>query len=756
MFQLIFSPCVLAQTGKEHQGERIMRIEVKNNKSVSEATILSKIKTKVGRRYSQAIVSQDLKRLYETGFFTDIAIDVQEYQDGVRVIFIVTEKPIVEKVIFTGNKALRDDRLIKEVQTKPDEMLSHRQLKQDRDTIAKLYEKNGFHLARVEEKIKVNEKTNKAVVDFVITEAAKVRIKRVFVEGNLAFSDKKILKLISTRKDTLFTSGFFKKEIFDQDLAKIKAFYQSEGYIDVEVDHELRYDPSGKLLYLTLKLSEGEKYYTGQIKIRGSKIFSKSQVRTSLSMVTDTTYTQEGLRSDIIHIQEFYFHRGHISASAEADTLINEKTGKVDITYKIKEGKLAYVDRIDVRGNIKTKDIVIRRELRIYPGEKFDGDKLRRSKERLYNLGYFEEVTYDIEPGSEPDKKNLVVTVKETKTGEFSFGAGYSSVDNVVAFVDITQKNFDITNWPTFTGDGQRLRLRGEVGTVRRNYELGFTEPWIFDYPLLFGFDLYRRARSRETDIGYGYDEERQGGDIRLGKEFGEYNRADFTYRLEDVDISDVSTDASDDLKAEEGKNRISSAELRLTHDTRDSVYNPAKGANIIGTIEYTGGPLGGDKDFLKYTLGTSFYFTHWEKNVLELKLRAGAVDDFDDSTSVPIYERFFAGGAHTIRGYKERRVGPRDPSSKDPLGGKSMLVGNIEYTFPIIKVLKGAVFCDTGNVWPTVSEFGSGDLKSGAGVGVRIKTPLGPVRLDYAYPLDSDPDEDEKGRFHFTMSRGF
>jgi len=755
---MLGSSAAFAQTGstRQHEGKRIMRLQVENNKSVGEAKILSKIKTKQGVKYSHRVISQDLKRLYETGFFTDITIDVQDHEGGVKVIFIVTEKPIVEKVVFSGNKRLRDDKLAKEVITKPDEMLSHRQLKQDRDAIRKLYEKNGFHLAKVDQKIDVNDKTNKAVVNFVITEAEKVRIKRIFVEGNVAFKDKKILRLISTRKDTLFTSGFFKKEIFERDLNKLETFYRSQGYIDVKVDSDLRYDAMGKALYLTLTIDEGKKYYVGQIKVKGNKRFATVDIMSNLTMLSENTYTQEGLKSDTIHIQEFYFHKGYISAEVKADTLVNEKTGKVDVVYKIKEGKLAYVDRIDIKGNVKTKDIVIRRELRIYPGEKFDGDKLRRSKERLYNLGYFEEVSYDIEPGSAPDKKNLAVTVKETKTGEFSFGAGYSSVDKAVGFVDITQKNFDALAWPTFTGDGQQLRLRAEFGTIRRNYELGFTEPWIFDYPLLFGFDLYRRARSRETDIGYGYDEERQGGDIRLGKELGEYNRADFTYRLEDVDISDVSSGASEDLTAEEGQNTISSAEIKLTHDTRDNIFNPATGLNAVGTVEYAGGALSGDKNFLKYSLGTSVYFSHWEKNVLELKFRAGAVDDFDESDRVPIYERFFAGGANTIRGYRERRVGPRDPSSKDPIGGKSMMIANVEYTFPIVKVLKGAVFCDVGNVWPTVSQFGSGDLKSGAGLGVRVKTPIGPVRLDYGYPLDADPDEEEKGRFHFTMSRGF
>jgi len=741
---------------KHYQGKRITKIEVKNNKSVSEATILSKIKTKTGHRYSQAAISQDLKRLYDTGFFTDISINIEDFERGVKIIFVVEEKPIIDKVEFKGNRALRDEKLAKEVGSKTGEMLSHRQLKQDIDAINKLYEANGFHLAKIEHKIKIDEDTNKAKVEFVVTEAKRVRIKRIFIEGNIAFSDKKILKLMTTKKDTLFTSGFFKKDIFSQDQEKVKLFYRSQGYLDAAVESQMRYDPTGRMLYVTLSITEGRKYYAGAIDIKGNKKFSNTELTTTLEMLPGHTYTQYALRKDVIHLQEFYFHKGYISANVEADTAINAKTGRVDVTYKVSEGVLSYVERIDIRGNTKTKDIVVRREVRIYPGEEFDGDKLRRSKERLYNLGFFEEVTYDIEPGTAPDKKNLVVTVKETKTGEFSFGAGYSSVDRAVGFVDVTQKNFDLTNWPTFTGDGQQLRLRAEFGTIRNNYELSFTEPWIFDYPLLFGFDVYKRARSRETDVGYGYDEAREGGDIRLGKEFGEFHRADFTYRLENVDISDVSSSATADLRAEEGENTISSTQLRLTRDTRDSVFNPTRGANLVGMVKYAGGGLGGDKNFLKYTASTGFYFMPWKTNVLELKFRAGAVDDFGDSDKVPIYERFFAGGANTIRGYRERRIGPRDASSKDPIGGKSMLIANVEYTFPIVKVIKGALFYDVGNVWSTVSEFGKGDLKAGAGAGVRLKTPLGPVRLDYGIPLDADPDDDEDGELHFTMSRGF
>lgn len=741
---------------KDQEGKAVTAVEVKNNKAISSATIVAKVQTVIGKPFSQAILNQDLKRLYATDFFTDVSVEVEDFQGGVKVIFVVTEKPIVDKVSFEGNKVIRSDRLIPLVKTKQGQMLNYRDLKADTEAISALYEKNGFHLARIQYKVDIDEKTNKGTVIFEIYEEKRVRIKNIFFEGNRAFTDRRLLKLITTRRSTLFTSGYYKKDVFESDLEKIEDFYRREGYMDVALDKELRYDSSGRALYITVKIKEGKKYLVGNIKIAGNKIFPEFKLRSNLMMLPHAVFSQEALRADIVKLQEYYFHDGYISARVNGDTVLNTKTGDIDIIYKIDEGGLAYVDRIDIRGNTKTKDIVVRRELRIYPGEKFDGQKLKRSKERLYNLGFFEEINYNVEPGSAENKKNLVVTVKETKTGEFSFGGGYSSIDKLVGFVDLTQKNFDLFNWPTFTGDGQQLRLHTEFGTVRQDYVLSFTEPWIFDFPYLFGFDLFQRSHSRSTDVGYGYDETRQGGDLRLGKELTDYDRADLMYMLESVEIGDVASEASNDLKLEEGTNRINSLGLALTHDTRDNIYNPAKGLLGVATCDYAGGFLGGDKNFLRYTFSSSVFFTPVKAHVLEFRGKAGAIDDFDTTDRVPIYERFFAGGANTIRGYKERRVGPRDAFTNDPVGGKSIFLGTVEYTVPLVKVLKAAAFYDTGNVWPTVGEFGFNDLKSSAGMGLRIKTPLGPVKLDYGYPLDSVAGESKRPRFHFSMTRGF
>jgi len=334
-------------------------------------------------------------------------------------------------------------------------------------------------------------------------------------------------------------------------------------------------------------------------------------------------------------------------------------SNKVNIVYNIVENNITYVDKIKIRGNVKTRDLVIRREMRIKPGERFDGEKLRRSKERLQNLGFFEDISYDTEDSDVPDRKDLVVDVKETKTGAFSFGGGYSTVDKLVGFVEVEQKNFDWKNFPYFTGAGQDLKFRASFGSLSQGYDLSFTEPWIFDYPVSFGFDLYKRTHERDSDVGYGYDENVTGGDLRLGKELSEYVKGNLTYRNETIDVGDVSDTASQDLRDESGVNTISSMEFGLSYDSRNNIFDPLKGDYLSGLWSVAGGPLLGDKDFWKFFGRASHYTPLFHASVIETRVRAGLADSYGDSKKVPIYERFFTGGADSIRGYRERKIGP-------------------------------------------------------------------------------------------------
>jgi outer membrane protein insertion porin family len=768
---LLLAPCLYAQQSDapksnepkvesqepevEKKAKLIVEVEVLGNKNVSGATILSKVRSQKGVLYSAGLVSEDIKTLYGLGYFTDVKVELEDMEGGLKLIFLVTEKPLLKEIALKGINSLREESVRKLIKSKVGDFASPRQLKADCEEIYKLYEKKGYAQAKVDYLMDIDEKTNEAKVTFAVDEAVRLKIRKIYLQGNRSFSNNQIYKLMSTRWANLWRPGFYKKETLDEDLEKIKSFYRQAGFLDTEASATLESDETKRNLYITVNIEEGKKYLVGSLKFSGNKVFSEVQLIKTIKLVRDATFSEDMLRDDLNKLQEFYFEKGYISAEIRPLTNFNKDTGRIDISYEIVENDIAYVNQIKVKGNTKTKDMVIRRELRIYPGEAFDGKKLQKSKERLYNLGFFEEVNYDTEPTTEPNKKDLVVRVKETKTGEFTFGAGFSSIDRFMGFVQIAQKNFDLFNFPSFTGAGQDLSLRAQLGSTRQDFMLSFTEPWIFDYPLSFGFDAYSTLQTRSGSSGYAYDEKRQGGDLRLAKEFTDNLRLDSSYKYENVTISNLPEGASQGLRDEEGKNAISSLYLGLTWDTRNNVYNPAYGMLNMASAEYAGGFLQGDKNFTKYNLGSNFYHTIFEKLLLELKFSAGVVSAFGDSGRVPIYERFFAGGGDSIRGYPERGVGPRDISG-EPVGGEAIMLGSIEADYPVVQFIKAALFFDAGNVWEKMDELASGNFKYSIGAGVRVKTPIGPVKLDYGYPLKVDPGQKKEGRFHFSMSRDF
>ena len=758
---------------QEAQGElskSVTAIEVKGNKAISTNTIISKMKTRVGGPYQENVASDDLKRLYLLNFFSDIKIDTTDYKDGIKVIVTVTERPIIDKITFAGiNRiTLKDEKLKEQLKSKEGQYLDYPSLSQDVRILQKMYEKIGYSAVKIDYKLDTDEAANKVKINFNVIEGGKVRIKKIIVEGNKAFTSGRILKLLKTKSAWLFNAGVLKEDVFKEDIERIKAFYLRNGYIDIAVTSEVNPDSQKPyLLYLNIKINEGNKYLVGNVSIKGNKDIAEKEIIQRLrDCLPGKTFSEDAMKSDVVSIQGLYFDRGYISARVQEAFSLNAETSRVDIGYSIVENQVTYVDKIKVRGNIKTKDIVIRREMRINPGDRFDGEKLRRSKERLQNLGFFEEIGYDTEDTAVSDQKDLIVDVKETKTGAFSFGGGYSTVDDFVGFVEVEQKNFDWKNWPYFTGGGQDLKIRATIGTVSSGFDLSFTEPWLFDYPVSFGFDAYRRTHKRDSDVGYGYDEDVTGGDLRLGRELTEYLRGDLIYRIDSIDISNIDEDSTDDLKSEAGTNLISSITPSLTYDSRDNVFDTHKGNLFTGSFQFAGGALGGDKNYWKFSGRASHYIPLPRNSTLELRGRIGLADPYGDTEKIPIYERFFAGGAYSIRGYEERAIGPFDPGSKDPLGGTSMLVGNVEYLYPLFGFLKVAAFYDVGNVWEKLGDIGSsgdtanntGGFKSSFGLGLRIKTPIGPIMLDYGIPMDKAPGEDSKssGRFHFSVSNSF
>ncbi|MFH1202570.1 MAG: outer membrane protein assembly factor BamA [Candidatus Omnitrophota bacterium] len=764
IFYLASNSIVIAQgqVGVQEKTQRVSAIDIIGNKTISTATILSKLKVKLGQTFSDQVIKDDIKKLYSLGFFSDIEVDTQDYEKGVKVIFTVKELPIVDNIIFQGRHAIGEYALKSAMKTKKDEFLEQTKLKDDIQGLVKLYQRKGFSHVSIDSKSDLDENTNKVKVTILIDEGTKLMVSKISINGNAAFGYKKVLSIMKTRRPfiwplTIIRNGLYKEGTLKEDIDKIRAFYKRGGYQDVEVEYSTEKLKKNKVA-VSINIKEGIKYVVGTVSIEGNSIVKEQEIRSNLSeCLPGKVFSQDGLSQDVSNIQSLCFDKGYIFAEVKESTSLDAQTGRVNITYNIAENQIGYVDMIKIRGNIKTKDVVIRRELRIYPADRFSGEKLRRSRERLNNLGFFEEINYDTEPGSAPNKKNLIVQVKESKTGEFMFGGGYSSVDQFIGFAQIEQKNFDWRNFPYFTGGGQDLSLRAELGSLRKEFGLSFTEPWIFDYPLSFGFDLYNRSHYRDTDVGYAYDEKRTGGDLRLAKELSEYLKAHLFWRFDNIEITNIDEAASSDLKKEEGQNTIISTEFGLDRDTRDNIFEPTRGRLLSGAAELAGGPLGGDKNFTKFIGSFSNYIPITRKSVLQSEIRAGITQPFGSSDEVPIYERFYAGGSDTIRGYRERKVGPIDAATDDPIGGEALLIGNLEYVFPLVEYIKGATFFDVGNVWSKVKDFGSSGYKSSVGLGLRIKTPLGPLRLDYGYPLNKEPGETKRqGRLHFSISHGF
>ncbi|PIQ82406.1 MAG: outer membrane protein assembly factor BamA [Candidatus Omnitrophica bacterium CG11_big_fil_rev_8_21_14_0_20_64_10] len=736
--------------------ETVVAVEVEGNAIVATTTILTRIRTRPGDAFNNDTVNEDIKRLYGTGFFADVTADIRPYREGKMVRFIVKERPVIGSIIITGARHFRESKLKETMKLKEQELLDRRTLKEDIEQIRQLYRTKGFYLVDITHEVKLDDLANKVSLYINIDEHAKIKVRRIRFTGNQQLRDKQLLKGMATKQAWWwFSSGYYRPEVLEEDLERVKGLYRLEGYPDVQATSKVSFDEDRRFLVIDIAIEEGPRYLVGQTTLRGVSVLPEEDLRAALALKTEDPFSEDRMRQDSAAMQSVYFGRGYMTASVYSDTAVNPATGRVDITHKVSEGSLSYVGKISIEGNIKTRDSVVRRELRLYPGDRFDGQKLRKSKERLYNLGYFEEVSLETAATDRPDQRDLKVGVKESKTGEFAFGGGFSSVDNFIGFAEITQRNFDLFNWPSFVGGGQELRFRTLLGTRRTDFELSFTEPWLFDRPYLFGFDLFNTVRTRGE--GYSFELKRQGGVLRLGKTLSDENKLLFRYRLESDRVTDVSNNASQALKDEIGENSISSVGLTFTRDARNNVFNPNTGYLAATGVELAGTALGGDRDFWKWTASDSVYFHPIrEDHVLELSARFGIADNYGDSETVPIFERFFAGGADSVRGYKERRVGPTDPNSNDPVGGEALAVFNAEYTVPIVDFLKGAAFVDAGNVWSSAGEMFQDELRIGVGAGVRVKTPFGPVKLDYGWPINPADNEKDTGRLHFSASRAF
>ncbi|MFH0878981.1 MAG: outer membrane protein assembly factor BamA, partial [Lentisphaerota bacterium] len=507
---------------------------------------------------------------------------------------------------------------------------------------------------------------------------------------------------------------------------------------------------------IVIQIDEGKPYRLNDITLEGTKVFSNAQVRQSIRLKPGEVASWGLIQKASQSIRDFYGSRGYIRTDVNAEVEDDAALGTADVQYHVTEGSLAYINNIDIRGNTRTKDKVIRRELAVYPGEIYNEVKVRTSENRLRNLGYFSYVNSMSEGTLISNQYDLVLDVEEQKTGQFMVGAGFSSIDSILGFVELSQGNFDLFGWPYFTGGGQKVKLRTQFGTERTDYELSFVEPWFLNRRLSLGLDLYHHDSRFLSDE---YDQRNTGGSITLGKPLTSFDRLNLTYGLEEIQVLNVSSNASELIKQEEGNRTKSYTTLEVVHDSRNNSFIPTRGnrSSISGTL--AGGPLGGNTDLYGFQGRLSQFVSPWFDHVINLRGWAATVEEYGDSDRVPIFDRLFLGGARTVRAFAFRDVGPKDDTG-EPIGGRSALYGTVEYTIPLAEKFRAAVFYDVGVVWEdtfaksqSAVYVGDGAVNSGVGLGVRLDFPGFPIQLDYSWPIDADIYNDRSsGRFSFWI----
>jgi outer membrane protein insertion porin family len=795
---------------------KVTRIDIKHvgPPSASDQLIRANIRLKPGDPYLPTASNEDVQNLYATGFFYNIRVTLDKAADGLVVTYVVQGKPKLNEIKFEGNTRFSNKQLKKKLTSKLGEPLDERKLFTDSQEMQKLYQKKGYQSTTATYRVNIEESAGRGTATFEIKESPKVKIVEVDFVGATAFSQRKLRKQVKTRKHWMFSwltsHGYVKDEDLQEDREKLAEFYRDHGYIDFELKDVQMVNTSPRKMIVRFIVYEGTQYKVGSVKFEGNKLFTQPQMTNGfitvqklkggklkvgpngLPMDVGDNFTPKGFTKDVETVEDFYGARGYIDVNSShglnVQKIPNTESGTMDLLFQIDEGQKSFIEKVEIRGNTKTKDRVIRRELAVFPGETFDMLRVKLSKQRLEGLQYFEKVDLRPEPTEiSPARKNLVVGVDEKNTGNLTLGAGFSSVDAVVGFVEVSQGNFDLFHPPTFTGAGQKFRLRVQVGTQRQDYLISFIEPWLFGHKLSFGTDLYYHKYDFQS-LENLYDEVRAGGRLSLTKALGTENLiGSVSYTIEDVGILfnksahgpevvvvpptqgnghptfvDVPATAPQALLRESGYALLSKVGLSIAYDTRNSVLLPNKGQRTELSTEFAGGAFGGDKDFYKLELKTAWYFKgFFPGHVLEMVGRAGVADGYGGSDYVPFYERYYLGGLYSLRGFQYRSISPRETGLREPIGGDSYWFGSAEYSVPIFQQEKEggrgvgvrfAVFYDVGNVAAQSYRFNADQFDDNWGAGIRLNLPIGPLRLDYGIPIHHDTFNGSSGRFQFGV----
>lgn len=752
----------------------IRAVEIEGNHFVEESTIRYYIHTRPGDLFSVEGLRKDLNRLYALNFFTDIRVDTEEFEGELIVTFVVSEKPSISVIRIVGNDKVKTSEIQDRITVEVNSILNEQLVRDNVLSIKDLYEENGYFFTDIDTII-TDLGQNQAGLELRIKEGRKVQVRRIEFLGNKFFSESTLEKVMETKEGTFFkkiitfgSAGTYKRNALRDDTVRLQLFYRSMGFKDVQIgEPEIELDPRTDSVNITIPIEEGEQFkvegvrFIGDLEIEGSTLFTASGLKGVLKVREGEIFDEAQLRQDILNLNELYSARGYAFAGIFPDTEAKPQERQMLLTYNIDKGPVVHVGRINITGNTRTRDKVIRREIKLAEGELYNGSRVEQSKRRLTNLMFFSDVRVGTDRVAGKDILDINVNVTEQQTGSISGGGGYSSVDGPLIMGSIVQRNF--------RGKGQRLALYAQLGGKRTDATLDFVEPYLFDRDLMFGSTLFSQDREFDT-----YEQKTQGGIVRFGTHISQDVTASIGYRLESTKLKDVTLYYSDVFPdVELFEDFVTSSVLPfISHDTRDNYADP--GSGFRNTIQFEIAGLGGDSDFFKVIGNSRFYWTVPEtvlpvrrRVVLMLHGQMGWVEDFGDFP-LPISERLYLGGPRTVRGFEFRRLGPLDEVG-NPIGGVSSVMFSMELQFPLFKMVKGVVFFDGGNVFASDLDntrilengklvtsgknFDITDLRYGAGVGLRMNTPMGPLALDIGWNLDPFPFE--KGSVvHFDVGR--
>jgi len=741
----------------EQAGVTVTAIEIRGNKRIELPAIVGRLTLKPGDPYTPENVRGQIKILYDSGYFEDVQVETESGAGGVALVFLVREKPFITEIVFDGNKELSDDKLKEKITIKSQAYLDQQQVKESAEKIRLAYQGDGYFNCQVIPVVQTLDEDRKRLT-FFVKEGEKARVKTVYFDGLHAATKNEMFKVMATREwipwyglitqlklpSWLSDAGLLKREEMNNDVERIKEVMLNKGYLNVQAGlPTVELSDDKKWFIVTYTVMEGEPFTIGEIGFRGNTVFEDPELRQGLKMKEGEIFQRQKIRDETTRLKDLYGSKGYAFADVSPNVIPNMVDRTAAIILTIKEGEMMRVRQINIHGNEKTKDNVIRREIRLDEQDVINTPALKRSFQRLNNLNFFE--TVEIIPEQVGvDKVDLNVRVKEKPTGQFSIGGGFSTLDKLVAIADITEGNLG--------GNGWMGRIRGQLGQERQLGLITFRNPYLNDSLTSMQLDVFRSETNYVT-----YHERKTGGSVTFGRWFSEYVSGSVSPFAEKIKYSDPTSDAPDLILNQVGKQSTTGFRVSLTRDTRDYPMDPRTGWRTSGAFSVGTQYLGGTNDFYKYTLDVMKYTPLVFDTRLSVRARYGVVQGLNTngkSEPVPLTELYFVGGINTMRGFSFGKAGPVS-TSNTLLGAASELIFNFDFIFPISEEAKlnGVIFFDYGEGF--AGDSVSTPLRSAAGFEGRWVSPFGPLRAAYGINLDPNPGE-RKGVFEFTIGQLF